>query len=294
MKQRPVSSLSWPPKALPTCRAQMAGQFPMTVPGCNRSHRHETIALHLHDYAGDFWIGRTHYKLEPGDITFSPHDIENRYELKETGSHLCVHFFPNSAGPRKSGLRLPLHLRLGVRTAAARERFWRVIDYVRQGGADPDSPAGCAASAALQELLLWLYLQSRRGRAPRRESVVEQALVKLRRAVEASLSKPMLIGDLAAGVGLSADYVARLFAKRYGMTLQHYLLMRRIELARHLLLASDLRSSGIGRQVGLPDPQYFNKQFRRVVGQSPTAFRRQQAQASRSHPEPRREKAKKF
>jgi two-component system response regulator YesN len=83
----------------------------------------------------------------------------------------------------------------------------------------------------------------------------------------------MLIGDLAKGVGLSADYVARLFARRYGMTVQHYLLLRRVELARHLLISSDLRVSEIGREVGLPDPQYFNKQFRRVVGQSPVAFR---------------------
>ena len=76
----------------------------------------------------------------------------------------------------------------------------------------------------------------------------------------------MLLGELAAGVGLSTDYVARVFARRYGMRLQHYLLLRRIELARHLLVSSDLPVSEIGRQVGLPDPQYFNKQFRRVAG----------------------------
>ena len=122
--------------------------------------------------------------------------------------------------------------------------------------------------------------QSRRGKKPHRSSLVDEALAKLGQAIETSLAKPMLIGDLAAGVGLSADYVARLFARRYGMTLQHYLLLRRVELARHLLVSSNLLVSEIGGQVGMPDPQYFNKQFRRVVGLSPLAYRRRQARKS--------------
>jgi AraC-like DNA-binding protein len=245
----------------------------MTVPGCNRTYQGPTVALHLHDYPGDFWIVRQRYRLEPGDITLSPPEIPSRYALKESGTHLCIHFIPPASVARNASLRLPLHSRLGPQTVAARERFWRTIDHARQAGGKVDSPSGCAASASLQELLLWLQVQSHRGKTPGRSSLVEDALQKLERAIDTSLSKPMLIGDLSAGVGLSADYVARLFAKRYGMTLQHYLLLRRMELARHLLVSSDRPVSEIGSQVGIPDPQYFNKQFRRIAGQSPLAYR---------------------
>ena len=273
------SGISWPLRYLPVSLPPYAGTFPMMVPGCNRTYLHETIALHLFDYAADLWIGKNHYRLLPGDITLSTGP--SRYELKESGTHLCVHFLPPVLSRRVPSIQLPFHLRLGPQTAAARERFWHVIDHARQSGDNPDSAAGCAASAALQELLLWLYLQSRRGTTPHRSSRVEEALAKLGQAIETSLAKPMLIADLAAGVGLSADYVARLFARRYGMTLQHYLLLRRVELARHLLVSSDLLVSEIGRQVGMPDPQYFNKQFRRVAGESPLAYRRQHARRSR-------------
>jgi len=248
----------------------------MTVPGCNRAYLSATVALHLHDYPGDLWIGKVRYKLQPGDITISPHGIPSRYELKESGMHLCIHFTPPPAGTRGASLRLPLHYRLGPQTVTARERFWRTIDHARQAGGNADSASGGAAAASIQELLLWLYGQSQRGATPRRSSLMEEALVKLGHAIEKSLDKPMLIGELAAGVGLSAGYVARLFVKRHGMTLQHYLLLRRIELARHLLLSSDLLVSEIGRRVGMPDPQYFNKQFRRVAGESPLAYRRRQ------------------
>jgi AraC-like DNA-binding protein len=268
---------AWPLRYLPPLRA--TGTFPMAVPDCNRSYRSPTAALHLHDYAGDIWIGPTRFGLEPGDLTISPHNVTSRYELKETGTHLCIHFVPPPAGLRGATAKLPLHLRLGPQTATARERFWRTIDHARQAGGNADSAAGCAASASMQELLLWLHEQSRRGAAPRRSSLMEEALAKLSHAIETSLHKPMLLSELAAGVGLSADYVARLFAKRYGMTLQHYLLLRRVELARHLLLSSDLLVSEIGGRVGMPDPQYFNKQFRRVAGVSPLAYRRQGAAA---------------
>jgi len=254
----------------------------MTVPGCNRSYQGPTLALHLHDYRGDLWIGRYRYRLEPGDITLSPQEVAARYALKESGTHLCIHFLPPGRITRESRHRLPFHFRLGPQTVAARERFWRTIDHARHAGGNADSPAGGAASASLQELLLWLQLQNRRGSTPRRSSLVEEALLKLNQSIETSLAKPLLISDLAAGVGLSADYVARLFSQRYGMTLQHYLLLRRVELARHLLISSDLLVSEIGRQVGMPDPQYFNKQFRRVAGLSPLAYRLRQARKSRA------------
>jgi AraC-like DNA-binding protein len=279
MKSR-ASMLSWPLRCLPVPVAQHVGTFPMMVPGCNTSYCSSTIAIHLYDYPADIWIGRKHYRVRPGDITLSPRGVWSRYDLKESGSHLCIHFFPPASEATAPGVRLPLHIRLGPQTAAARERFWRIIDHTRHSGGDPDSPEGCAASASLQEFLLWLHFQCKRGATPRRGSLVEEALRKLSHAIETSLGKPMLIGDLAADAGLSSDYVARLFARRYGMTLQHYLLLRRVEVARHLLISSNLLVSEIGRQVGMPDPQYFNKQFRRVTGQSPLAYRRSQVQGS--------------
>jgi len=252
----------------------------MIVPGCNDSYSHETIALHLHDYAGELWIGKKRFGLQPGDVTFSPSRLLTRYALPDGGSHLCIHFFPIKAMLPAGRISLSFHNRLGSQVPAARERFWRIIDHARQAGGNLDSPASCAASASLQELLLWLHGQRRGGSRARRSSLVEDALAKLNQAIEVSLSKPMLIGELAANVGLSPEYIARIFAQRYGMTLQRHLLLRRIELARHLLVSSDLLVSEIGRRVGMPDPQYFNKQFRRIAGQSPLFYRRFHGDAS--------------
>ncbi len=276
------SKYFWPMRYFPKLSVRNSGTFPMVAPDCNKAYLHETVALHLHDYVGELWIGKNKIVLQPGDITISPGKVVSRYELQTGGSHLCVHFLSPEKRFRGSLLPLRLHFRLGSQTAAARDRFWRIIDHARQSGKEADSLAGCAASSLLQELILWLHLQNQEGQRPRRSSLVDESIFKLNQAIESSLTKPMLVGDLAEGVGLSADYVARLFAKRYGMKLQRYLLLRRVELARHLLITSDLRVSEIGRRAGIPDPQYFNKQFRRVVGVSPLAYRYQQ-ELKRAH-----------
>ncbi len=267
-------NVRWPLRAFPVC--VQGGTFPMSVPGCNVAYWHSTLALHLHDYSGIMWIGTRRIALEPGDITLSPGGkIPSRYALKESGQHLCLHIA--RPGAKGAAMQFPIHLRLGPAVAEARERIWRVIDHHRLAGRRANSPAACAAAAALQELFLWLQMKREQATGPHRGSHVDEALRKLEQAIEASLTKPMLLGDLAAGVGLSTDYVARAFARRYGMRLQHYLLLRRVELARHLLVSSDLPVSEIGRRAGLPDPQYFNKQFRRIVNVSPLAYRTRHA-----------------
>ena len=43
-------------------------------------------------------------------------------------------------------------------------------------------------------------------------------------------------------------------------------------MARHLFETSDLPVKDVAAAVGIPDPQYFNKQFRRINGMSPTSF----------------------
>ena len=81
---------------------------------------------------------------------------------------------------------------------------------------------------------------------------------------------------------MSQNYLTRVFKSWYGVTIQHYLLRRRIDAARHLLTVSSIPIHRVAMRVGLEDRQYFNKQFRRIAGMSPSAFR-EQAQ-SRSTP----------
>jgi AraC-like DNA-binding protein len=64
-----------------------------------------------------------------------------------------------------------------------------------------------------------------------------------------------------------------MFKKATGLTFTEYLGRVRIEKANALLLNPHLRISEIAYDVGFQSLTHFNRVFRDITGQSPTAFR---------------------
>ena len=259
----------------------------MLEKSCGYIHRAATIALHQHDYDGHVHIGQTKYELRPGDLTLTPAEIESHYQLPRNGYHLCIHFHhpPVQESNEAHALKLPLHLRLGPGSNAIRQRIWWITDLHRRAGhadARKRALALTAASAGVQELMLTLaLLDPVELPSETASSRVETALVKLVELIESRLKEVLVVPDLAAESGLSQNYLARLFRRRYGVAVPHFILLRRIELARHLLTTSQASVKEVAHEAGFPDMQHFNKQFRRVTGTSPSAYRRSHAPATR-------------
>jgi YesN/AraC family two-component response regulator len=72
---------------------------------------------------------------------------------------------------------------------------------------------------------------------------------------------------------LNKDYMCRRFKEIIGIGMVDYLNGIRIRRAKELLVESDLQIQEIADEVGFFDTKYFAKQFRREIGQSPTAYR---------------------
>ncbi|MBI4026923.1 MAG: helix-turn-helix transcriptional regulator [Verrucomicrobia bacterium] len=233
-----------------------------------------TVALHQHDYSGTVWIGKKRILLRPGDVTLTPANVESCYDLQRKGFHLCVHFY--AGGPCEPSTTLPVHWRPGSCAPSVAMRLRHIIHTFRlskQRGAR-GQVAQAASSAALHELLLWLAGLHINQRHINRSFKSQAALDRLIAVLEDRFTGPITIPDLAQEVRLSQNYLANLFRKQFGMTIQQYLLNRRIDVARHLLVSTDKSIKSIAYDVGLPDPHYFNKRFRRLTGMSPSAARR--------------------
>ncbi|MDD5349694.1 MAG: AraC family transcriptional regulator [Chthoniobacteraceae bacterium] len=263
----------WPLGAQP--RVRLAGWFPFE-PGsvAGRCYRHPTVALHQHFYHARLFVeGGAVIALRPGDVTWSLPDRRTRYELAEPGHHWCVHF--NAAAARTAKcVKQPLHLPLGAAGAYVTERFRAIADLQgRLQRAPRNGLLEAAVSLSMQELIFWLALQAPgrggAGGGAKAEAAVEEARLLL----DAHFGRPLAAHEVTQTVGLSRNYLAARFRKRFGATMENYLLRRRIEVARHLLFTTDFLIKEVAFRVGIPDPQYFNKQFRRIVGMSPCAFR---------------------
>ncbi|BBY42390.1 hypothetical protein A5765_22745 [Mycolicibacterium celeriflavum] len=55
--------------------------------------------------------------------------------------------------------------------------------------------------------------------------------------------------------------------------MQEWIIERRMAESRRLLADTDLSIQEVARQVGIADPGYFSRQFRRMHGTSPRSWR---------------------
>ena len=264
-----------------------------------RIYRHATIAFHQHDYSCSIRIGKNKFAVKPGDVTLTPSHTISCYRFEpltvgranqplptltnpllspipaaatQGGFHWCIHFDP-PAGSKK--IPLPLHLHTGAAAAYIAERMEQIAHLQRMADMNRRSSSAlftAAASAALSALLLWLAVFAGERKSPGKGRI-EPAMVKLQKIIDQRLRERLSVAALAREIGLSQAYLAQHFRQRFGMTLQRYLLSRRIEMARNLLLSTELPVKAVAWECGIPDQQYFNKQFRRICGSSPSQFR---------------------
>jgi AraC-like DNA-binding protein len=100
-------------------------------------------------------------------------------------------------------------------------------------------------------------------------------LLRARDLVDGHYAEPLDLGALARSAHVSPRHFSRSFRRTFGETPHQYLLSRRIERARHLLRATDLRIADICLEVGFTSVGSFTTTFRRHVGVSPAAYRDQ-------------------
>jgi AraC family transcriptional regulator len=92
--------------------------------------------------------------------------------------------------------------------------------------------------------------------------------------VDANLEREISLMRLAQECGTSVFHFARLFKRRTGVAPHQFIVQRRIERARSLLRNADLSVGEVAARCGFAQQSHFATTFRRVVGLSPTSYRR--------------------
>ncbi len=90
----------------------------------------------------------------------------------------------------------------------------------------------------------------------------------------AHLAEDIGLDDLAAIADLSAKHFARAFRQSTGMPPHRWLIERRIDRAKALLMEGDLNLAEIALTCGFADQSHFTAAFRKSVGATPGIFRR--------------------
>jgi transcriptional regulator of acetoin/glycerol metabolism len=109
---------------------------------------------------------------------------------------------------------------------------------------------------------------------PPRGGLSAGALRRVCEFVESHLEDDINLETLAAEARLSVYHFARAFKLSMGVSPHRYLLEQRVKRARQLLVQTDLPLSAIANAVGFFDQGHFSRQFRSLVGTTPSSFRR--------------------
>lgn len=78
---------------------------------------------------------------------------------------------------------------------------------------------------------------------------------------------------LADYVGLHPSYLSRLFKEETGVSITEYILDKKIETAKNMLIYSDYSIAQISNVLAFPNQSYFTKLFHQKTGITPGKFR---------------------
>jgi AraC family transcriptional regulator len=92
--------------------------------------------------------------------------------------------------------------------------------------------------------------------------------------IESNINLSVRVADLAAIVQLSISHFSRAFRKSFGETPIAYVKVRRIRHAQVIMLNTREPLSQVALDCGMYDQAHFTRVFRKIVGISPSVWRR--------------------
>jgi AraC-like DNA-binding protein len=128
------------------------------------------------------------------------------------------------------------------------------------------------AVAFFMELVGFLSLCYGRSRASSSREILRIAEAISR--IEGRFREGVTVNELARIAHMSERNFLREFRNAMNMSPIDYLIRRRISRACELLRRTGLTIGEVGYRVGFNDSNYFSRQFRKVTGQTPSAFRK--------------------
>lgn len=91
--------------------------------------------------------------------------------------------------------------------------------------------------------------------------------------IQKNFSQPISLNFVADKIGVTPQYLSRIFSKETGQSFIDYLSTYRINMAKQLLDTTDIKVFEIANRIGFNDAKYFCTLFKKFEGISPNQYR---------------------
>jgi len=125
-----------------------------------------------------------------------------------------------------------------------------------------------------QQVILMRIIVTLSEALRKRGEALSSTVQAIKQFLDNSILQPFDSNQLASHMGISTRQMNRLFNREVGTTIYNYVITKKIESAKLMLLDTQLSISDIGYRLGYVDPHYFSNLFQSKTGVRPSAFRK--------------------
>lgn len=215
------------------------------------------------------------YEISVGDVLIMPSNAEHLgYEKSINVSYLWFHFLAEPAAADGGGtVALPTYMH-----SLAHSRLVQLgiqLLHIEQA----DYPLPLAAGYQLSSLLLEIAGQFQQqsiqygGDSPRK-------IYEIQEYIRINARQNLSLTQVAEHFHYNKNYLCKIFKKATGHTVQSHITLCKLEIAKQLLLTTDMQIKQIALSAGFADEKYLMRVFREYEGMT---FRQYKNAYSRVH-----------
>ena len=102
---------------------------------------------------------------------------------------------------------------------------------------------------------------------------------KIRDFIDANIQADICLDDIASKFFFSKSYIISCFKNEFGISPKQYIIQKKIETAKNMLLETDMSIKAIAEMLHFADSHHFSNTFKKQTGTAPVEFRMKAGQS---------------
>jgi AraC family transcriptional regulator len=230
----------------------------------------DSVPLKFESRVGGAWQRE---RIEPRGLWIQPANQPFSFRVNQTARWGAVVLDPERMRA-VLGVDAAVEASIGLEDPVLALLVEAVVAEVLRGGTSGKVFAD-ALSAAIATQLLRLYGDAS---ATAKGGLTGRKVRLLADFIDAHIERGLAIAELASLAGLSTFHFARAFKQTTGRTPHQFVLLRRLDRARRMLVDTELSIADIAATCGFADQAHLARSFRKQFGAPPTAIRAAKSQ----------------
>ena len=261
--------------------------FRMSTKKEDPKHTHDFIEIvYVCDGIANHCVNGVEYELKRGDLLFINYGATHSFKPNGEVTYIRLVFYPETIEEHVS-----LQNAFGVLTLTAFQEIFNedhgVIAFLGTARTEIEELLNSMlkeseGSQILREMALDAYMELLILKLIRKVSGEidgDDIWPDISRYIEENLDQDLSLSALSKKCFYNPSYFSRIFRERYSIPLSEYVMQKRIEKAKDLLLTTDCAINKIALMVGFNNKSFFYKVFYKFYGTTPLQCRKTQGEA---------------